>query len=185
MAEFDQSAIFLYLDGHDQEQRRMLSKNLSLPISNCFSLFFTHKKVSPFLPWICLCHLYMPAGPSVYLAAAPFSSVSWFLLVHAAFFLLRIWYFFAVWRVWHVTDTLTMTAFARTWSKRSYKYSSFLFLTHSFPFAPSHVLCWIIAPEASPGRCCTCAASISLCPFSLTARVHLRIRALSKGERGV
>ncbi|XP_072148272.1 transcription factor TGAL7 isoform X2 [Setaria viridis] len=32
MAEFDQSAIFLYLDGHDQEQRRMLSKNLSLPI---------------------------------------------------------------------------------------------------------------------------------------------------------
>lgn len=32
MAEFDQSAIFLYLDGHDQEQRRMLM----LSLSNCF-----------------------------------------------------------------------------------------------------------------------------------------------------
>jgi len=30
MAEFDQSAIFLYLDGHDQEQRRMLPKKSSL-----------------------------------------------------------------------------------------------------------------------------------------------------------
>jgi hypothetical protein len=82
-----------------------------------------------------LCLHVLVSGPVSSKANAPFLFFLFFAAWCFHFFLVRVWYLLPVWwRVWHVTDSVMMTAFSfamRAWSKRSYKYSP-LSIPHPF-----------------------------------------------------
>jgi hypothetical protein len=154
MADFDQAAIFLYLDGHDpqsiqEQRRRLLKKKIPSMFHPVISYPLLHTKWAwPSFPCICICMPYINMLNRPVLCLI----LSWF-RVFSSWCCLPSWDLFGNSpRVKSVTCNSPSLPFARAWSKRSYKYSFFQFLSHSFPPAPSRALCWIVAPYKHASR---------------------------------